>query len=211
MALRHRNAAAARADHDHASVEQQPKDAQIRNGDRLGRGHDAPPPVAVAPDGPAARPGDGPRLGFLVEWADEFRRVVEGRIAGVDLDLGQERRNRCAVAQRVLQFLFDQIADHSLGSGVEDIQRKGDFGPVCGLLQGQQADLRAVAVGHHEAVPGPDDPCQRGRGGSGVRPLCCRRHRLPPPEERITAKCRNHQHQSLRPPFPPVPVGPRIR
>jgi hypothetical protein len=111
-----------------------------------------------------------------------------------------ERQKRLPIYKK------QRVADHALGSGVEDIQWIGILGPVCGLLQGQQADLRAVAMGQDEAVPGLDDPCQRGRGGSGVRPLGCRRHWLPPPEERIAAKCHNRQHQSLRQPFPPVPA-----
>ena len=72
--------------------------------------------------------------------------MLEGRVRGIHLDLGQQGRATALRWQQVVQFLFDQVADHAFGLGIQDIQRIGLLRLVGVTLQGQQADLRSVAV-----------------------------------------------------------------
>jgi len=56
------------------------------------------------------------------------------------------------IGQKARDLLFDQIADHAFGLGVEDVQGVGCCRVVGRTLQGQQPYLRAVAVGDHHIV-----------------------------------------------------------
>ena len=82
--------------------------------------------------------------------------MLEGRVGGVDFDLGEQGGEGHLDRQQVAQLLFDHIADHAFGFGAEHVQRVGVLGIVGIALQGQQAHLRAVAVGHHQLVAGGD-------------------------------------------------------
>jgi hypothetical protein len=54
--------------------------------------------------------------------------------------------------QQAPELLLDQVPDHALGAGVEDVKRIR-FGTLVGLrLQGEQPYLRPVAVDDHDAV-----------------------------------------------------------
>lgn len=89
-----------------------------------------------------------------VDRADRLGRVLERRILTVHLDLGEDGGERHFERQQVAHFLFDHVADHALGFRAEDVQRVGRDLVVGGTLEGQQADLGAVAVGDHQLVAG---------------------------------------------------------
>ena len=105
--------------------------------------------------GPALLGGQLVGLGLVVDRADELGRVLERGIVRVDLDHRQERRERPLDRQQVAQLLLDHVADHPLGLGAEDVERVRLDGRVRGALEGQQPDLRAVAVGDDELVARP--------------------------------------------------------
>jgi hypothetical protein len=77
----------------------------------------------------------------------------EGRVFGVDDDLREERRDRPA-AEAVDELLVEQVPDHALALGAEHVERiRLDLG--IGLaLEGEQPDLRPVAVRHDHLVLG---------------------------------------------------------
>ncbi|MNQ79175.1 hypothetical protein D3C85_941090 [compost metagenome] len=118
-----RNAATAGADHD-AAFFQQPFDRTDFE-DALGfrAGDHATVFVAVRGNGPAFLGGELFRLGLAVDRADGFGRVLEGRVIGIDFDLGQQGREGHFEVQQIAQFLFDDVADHAFGFGTEHVQR----------------------------------------------------------------------------------------
>ena len=65
---------------------------------------------------------------------------------------------------------------------------------VGGSLQGQQAHLRAVAVGHDDLVAGCDGGDAFGRGGD-VLALVLRGHRLASTQQRVAAEGDHDAHQ----------------
>src|SRR5690606_37332054 len=85
------------------------------------------------------------------------------------------------------------VANHPGTLGIEDVQRHWRVRSGC-RLQREQADLRAVSMGDHEVVPVCRQFAQRHRGAGYVRPLVPCRHRLPPPEERVSAKGDDDPH-----------------
>ena len=129
----------------------------------------------------------------VVARADELRRVVEGGVVGVDLDHGQDRRERNLERQQVAEFLLDEVADHPLRLGGEDVQRIRLDLHVRGRLEREQSDLRPVAVGEHEPVAFRNGR-ERLRGDPDVRALGLRRHRLASPEQRVAAQ--RHEHEA---------------
>ena len=133
-------------------------------------------------------------LGLVVAGADELRRVVERGVVGVDLDHRQDRRERHLERQEVAELLLDEVADHPLGLGGEDVERIGlDLRGVRGALEREQSDLRAVAVREHEAVA-LRDRRQRLGGDADVRALGGGGHRLAAPEQRVAAQ--GHEHEA---------------
>ncbi len=134
-----------------------------------------------------------PRLALVVARADEFRRVVEGGVVGVDLDHGQDRRERNLERQQVPELLLDEVADHPLRLGGEDVQRIRLDLHVRGRLQREQPHLRPVAVGEHEPVAFRNGR-ERLRGDPDVRALGLSRHRLASPEQRVAAQ--RHEHEA---------------
>ena len=128
---------------------------------RRGGGDDAAPAIAVRLERPAvllpAELRAPPAL--VVAGADELRRVVEGGVVGIDLDHGQDRRERNLERQQVAELLLDEVADHPLRLGGEDVQRVRLDLRVRGALQREQADLRPVAVARARA--GGDPPRAR--------------------------------------------------
>ena len=93
------------------------------------------------------------------------------------------------MTQRIFQLLLDHVADHAAGLGPQHIQRIGLVRLVGRALQRQQPDLRAVAVGDDQPVPGLNDARQRARGLAHVGPLVFGRQRLAPPQQGVAAKC----------------------
>src|SRR5262249_47050093 len=66
--------------------------------------------------------------GFLPahEGTDRFRRVLEGRVAGIDFNLGDERDRLGAaadLAQAIAEILLQVVTDPALGVGATHIER----------------------------------------------------------------------------------------
>jgi hypothetical protein len=144
---------------------------------------------AVRGDCPAAFTGQPLCLGLLVHRADRLAGRLEGGIARIDRDLRQQAGD-VAPRQFVPQRGFDHIADHALGLGAQHVQRIA--GP-----QGQQPDLRAIAVGDDQRMLARNfrqSPC----GGADVRDLPCGLRRLVAAQQRVPAKGCDHQHHSPR-------------
>ena len=140
------------------------------------------------------------RVGVIVGVAgpDELRRVGERRVLRIDRDHGEQGHDRPVRGQNAPQFLLDQVADHALGSGVQDVQRvrlrsRGGLG-----LQGQQPHLRPVAVHDDEAVL-RGQRRERLRRDPDVAPLYLGGHRVRPPQQRIPAQCTTIGIPSLHP------------
>lgn len=115
----------------------------------------------------------------------------------VDDDLRQQGDNRAVMIQHIFQRLFDHVANHPVGLGPQQIK-----GPsVC--LQRQKADLRTVAVGYNQLVPGADNRGQGARGAFDIVALRIRCHRFAPAQHRVSAQGRNDQHSS-HPKWPPA-------
>ncbi len=130
----------------------------IPPGEGSRRSDHPPPAIAVAGDRPAPIGGQTARPGLVVSRPDELRRVGERRIVAVDHRLGQDDRDAPAIAerpQRRQERLGEEIADLTLGLGAQHVQRRRRHGLGGDLrLEREEADLRPVAVGHHEpAVP----------------------------------------------------------
>ena len=119
---------------------------------------------------------------------------LEGRVVGVDLDHRQDRRERLLERQQVAQLLLDQVADHALGLGAEDVERVGLDLLVGGALERQQADLRPVAVRDHELVL-RGDRRERLGGNAHVGALVLGGHRLPAAQQRVAAEGDDDAHR----------------
>ena len=116
------------------------------------------------------------------------------QVFGVDLDLGQQCRDRAVMAQGVLELLLYEIADHAVGFRPQHIQREHLIGFVGGTLKCQQADLRPVAMSDNQLVAGLDDLCQRcGRGGD-VGALGLRGQRFATAQKGISPEGCNDKH-----------------
>src|SRR5215469_10088594 len=192
------NAAAARAD-DHGVPVKQPGDRlDLHDAFGLGRGHHPPPLGTVLPERPALPGGQFVGGLLVIDRADELGGAGERRVLRVHHDHGQQRRHLVLWRQEASQFLLDQVADHPLGTRVQDIQRVR-LGAVVGLgLQRQQANLRAVAVDDHNAVL-----CGKGRDRLcryfDVLPLNLGGHRVRAPQQCITPQRYDYSH--------PQPLG----
>ena len=64
----------------------------------------------------------------------------------INLDHRQQRRERLLEREPVPELLLDEVTDHPLGLGPQHVERRLGHLPVCRFLQGEQPDLRAVAV-----------------------------------------------------------------
>lgn len=149
----------------------------VRLQDPFGRwgGGDAAPAGGVRGDVPAEFACErlGRRRG--VHLADEIRGPVEGGIVGPHEGVGGEGGDTTA-RERVVKRTGQQRADHALGLGTQQVQGVGSAeGGVGRALHGEQADLRAVAVGDDQLVflregrQGGGDPVDVGLLDSGVR------------------------------------------
>ena len=124
--------------------------SKIRFGFR--RWHHPAPVLPVLLEHPAFLGRDGVRLLFVVDGPDELGGVGERRIRRVDLHHGQHGGERLLEGQEIAQFLLDHVADHALGLGAEDVERVCFHLLVGGRLEGQQPDLRPVAVRDDQLV-----------------------------------------------------------
>ena len=130
----------------------------------------------------------------VVDRADRLARGGEGRVVGIDADLGQQRGQRCGqalVAQRLLQ----DVADHPLALGAEDVERVGADTGVGGGLQREQADLRAVAVGHDDLVAATDHVADGSGRGDDVGSLGLGVGGLAAAQQRVAAEGDDDAHQ----------------
>ncbi len=98
----------------------------------------------------------------------------------------------------IFQLLLDHIADHAFGLGAQHIQRVGTIGAVGCALQGQQTDLRPIAMGNHQLMPLTDQFRQRGSSRAHIGPLSFGSHGLPALEQSIATQGDDDQHASLR-------------
>ena len=94
---------------------------------------------------------DAPGFLRLEQRADGFGWVLKGRILGIDLHPSKEGEDFPA-GKPVGKLLLDEIPDHTLGFGAQNIQRVlEDVGVGC-LLKGQKAYLGPVPVGEDHMV-----------------------------------------------------------
>jgi len=147
-----RGSAAAPAD-DHRLVLQQMCDRSLLDDPLWVRGgDDTTPPVAVGGDVPTVRLGQPQRALMVVDGSDELRGCGEGRVVRVDQCLGDDTQDRLRHSG-VVQALGQPVADHPLCLGDERVQWVGaGQGQVVLALQGEHADLRAVAVADEQLV-----------------------------------------------------------
>jgi hypothetical protein len=117
---------------------------------------------------------------LIVDGADRLGRIRESRILAIDLDQGQQRGQALLERELVAELLLDQVADHALGLGAEQVERVRVDGRVGGALQREQPDLGPVAVRDHELVL-ERHRSQRLAGHARVGTLVLGRQRLPPP------------------------------
>ena len=121
--------------------------------------------LAIRLHHPALLRGKRLRLVLGVDRPDELGRVREGRVVRIDLDHREDRRKRDLEGKEVAELLLDEVADHALRLGAEDVERvRVDLG-VGRALQGEQPDLGAVAVRDDELVI----TCHAGESLRGVR------------------------------------------
>ncbi len=145
----------------------------------------APPPRLREPFG----------FRLVIDRADELGGFGEGRVFGIDLDLGQQGRDRAVMAQGVFKRLLDHVTDHAIGFRPQHIQREHCIGFVGRTLQCKQADLRPVAVGDDQPVSGLDDLRQRGSRGGDVLALRLGGQRLATAQQCIAPQCGDNQHR----------------
>ena len=193
--------AAPRTDHDDVLVQEPSDRPDLEDALGFGRGHHPAPFVAVLLEDPSLLGGQTVGLGLVVDGTHELGRVAERRIGRVDLDHRQDRRERHLQRQQVAELLLQDVADHPLGLRAQDIERVRLDLLVRRALQGEQPDLRAVAVGQHELVI-PGHCRQRRRRGAHVGSLRLRRHRLAALQQGVTAQ-RDHDPHVSRPGWPP--------
>ncbi|OCX98293.1 MAG: hypothetical protein BCV62_20815 [Pseudomonas sp. K35] len=103
--------------------------------------------------------GFGPGFGFgpFIHGSDEFGRVIERWVMLIHHDLCQQRSYWSVVIQRILQLLFDDVANHAFGFSPQHIQRIGLVRFVGSALQSQKPHLRAVAMGNDQIMASPYD------------------------------------------------------
>ena len=199
VSVHRRDPAATAADHDDALLDQHADRADLEDALRLWARDDAAVMVAVGRDRPALLPDELLRLGLGVDRADGLGRVAECRVFRVDLDHRQQRGQGLFERQQVAKFLFDDVTDHRLGLGAEHVERIRRHRVIRGVLQGQQPDLRAVAVGDDDLVARRH--CRDTLGGHpDVGPLILRGHRLPTLQQCVAAQGDDDPHgRPLRP------------
>ena len=159
-----------------------------------------------SPSGRTSHPrsrGDAPALLLGVDLSDELGGMFERRVVGVHQRLAHQAHHLVA-RQRVLEGLQEEVADHPLGLGPQNVEGVGvGQGGVLRTLECQQPDLGSVAVGDHQVV----GPCHRGQrldGTHHVLLLDLRGGDVAPLQEGVAAQ--GHHHPHLSPPgWPPWP------
>ena len=178
----------------HTLIQQQAQHTQVRNVLRLWRRHDAPPFVAVLRDAPTGRGGTCFGLFAGIDRADELAGCLKRRVIRVDNNLRQQRGHGMRMVQCILQLLLDHVADHADGFRTQHVERKCLVGFVSRTLKRQQPDLRPIAVGHDQRVPGAHDFCQCSGRSPDVGALIVCRQGLSPLQQGVPAKRCDHQH-----------------
>ena len=150
------DAAAARGDDDGPAVDEGAQARRLHDLERCGRGHDAPPAGAVARDRPATGVRQVPGGGLVVDRPDRFGGGREGRVGGIHDGARQDDRDRPLTTfadEARRERLRQQVPDlaHRLRHEHVERRRRHRRGGRVGL-DGEEADLRAVAVGQHELV-----------------------------------------------------------
>ncbi len=188
-----RDSAAAGADDDRALLQEPDDRIQLEDPLGLRRCDDPAPRVTVLLEDPAALRGVPLCGDVVIARADELGGVVERRIVGVDLDHGEQRRDRLLEREQVAEFLLDHVADHSLGPRTQNVERIGVSGVVRRGLERQEADLRPVPVREHQLVL----ECQGRqllRCHAHVGALGLRGHRVRSLEQGVAAQCHDDPH-----------------
>jgi hypothetical protein len=192
-----RDAAAPGADHDAPTLEEPLERLEPEDALRQRRGHDAAEAFAVGLEHPALILGEPLGVLLRVDRPDRLRRIGEGGVVGVDLHQREKRRETLLERQLVPELLLDQVADHPLRLGSEQVERvRVDLG-VGGALQREEPDLRPVAVGDDELVVERKGRERLARDAR-VRALVLRRQRLAAPEQRVAAERDDDAHLSSR-------------
>ena len=184
------------ADHEDPVVEQPADRPDLEDPLRRRRRDHAAEMIPVTLEEPALLGGERLRLGVVVHRPDELRGVGERRIAGVDLDHGEDRGERHLGREQVAELLLDQVADHPFGLRPQQIQRIGLDVLVRRRLQGEETDLRAVAMGQHQLVV-LRHRGQRLCGCPDVRPLRLGGHRLAPLQQGVATEGDEDAHRQL--------------
>jgi len=192
-----RDPAAPGADDEHACVEQEPDRLDLDDPGRLRRCHDAADVQPVRPHRPAALRGEPLADLRLVHRADRLRRHGEARVGGVDDRLREQRCDAAPNGELVQERLVEEIADHPLRLGAEDVQRIRPHVLVRLGLERQEPDLRPVAVRDDEAVRVVERR-DRLRRGADVDLLVGGLRRLTAAQEGVPAECddRERGHRS---------------
>ncbi|KWV85364.1 hypothetical protein PFLmoz3_04918 [Pseudomonas fluorescens] len=129
------DAATTGADHDGFFLQQPLDRANFKDAFGTRAGDYTAVFVAVGRDGPTFFGGEFLGFGFGIHRADGLGRVLEGRVLGVDFDLGEQGGERHFEVQQVAQFLFNDVADHALGLGAQHVQWVRRDAGVGGCLQ----------------------------------------------------------------------------
>ena len=184
---------------DDGALLQQPLDlAQLEDAAGPGRGHDAAEVLAVRLDGPAPLGRQALGGGPVVDGPDGLAGVLERRVVDVHLDHRQERRQGLLEGHEVAQLLLHEVADHALRLGTQDVQRVRRDLRVGGALEGQQPDLRPVAVGDDQLVL-DGEGCQLRAGDPHVLALVLAAHGLAAAKQRIAAEGDDDSHPLVLP------------
>ena len=130
---------------------------------------------------------------LVIDRPDKLSRLVKGRVVGVDFDHGQNRGELLAGGEEVLELLLDDVADHAFRLGAEHIERKRLVRLVSGTLQGEQADLRSIAVRDDEFVL-HGERRKRGRSNTDVRALVFRGKWFAAFQERVSTQSDDDAH-----------------
>ena len=108
-------------------------------------------------------------------------------------DQAHQGKVQAGGVQFVVQRLAKQVADFALGGGSAHVQ--GQAGNLVGGALGAQqvgADLRAVAVGDHQAIAVANQADDGGGGAAGIAQLFGNSSLLPRADEGIAADSYQH-------------------
>src|SRR5438093_6244699 len=166
-----RNPTASRGNHD-ASIavpDEHADDVLLDDVHRPRGRHDSPPtPALVVRHLPAFRFLDEDLVVPQIIRTDRFRRIREGRIAGVDEDLRHDAGDvpmDLSKGELVAKGLREEVPDQRLALRAAHVEgHRRDQVPRLLVFQEDVADLRAVAVRHDDVMSGRHEVRETGCG-----------------------------------------------